>query len=91
MNQSSEILEDLRSRFHPRIAIDLVEVAPLLGTGASTLKNLLTRGELPFSTQKIGRRRVVPLATLASYLACGEQANDRKRRGPARKIAGAAA
>ena len=85
MQPTSPVFDDLKSRFFPSLAIELREVAKILNVGESTLRNLITSGDLPFPSFKLGKKRLVSLAHLAEHLEGETQSTQRKpgkRRSP---------
>jgi excisionase family DNA binding protein len=59
-------MHDNTTRLEP-LAVDIPEACRLTGLGRSKLYELLTAGEIP--SVKVGKRRVVPVASLRQWLA----------------------
>jgi len=59
-------MPDSSSRLEP-LAVDIPEACRLTGLGRSKLYELLSAGEIP--SVKVGKRRVVPVASLRQWLA----------------------
>lgn len=50
------------------LAVGLVEAARRLGLSTRTVATLVLRRELP--SQKVGRRRIIPVAALEAFVQC---------------------
>lgn len=59
-------MRDSITRLEP-LAVDIPEACRLTGLGRSKLYELLSAGEIP--SVKVGKRRVVPVASLRQWLA----------------------
>lgn len=87
------ITADLDRLFPQQINLSVDETARAIGCHPASLRNLSTLGKLPFTTIKIGSRRLVPKSALAVYLASLQAPPKPKRGAPskAQRIAKAAA
>ena len=85
-----DYLEFVRAQFPGRLMITLREAGHAIGYAEQTCYNLVHAGKFPIKVRKVGRKSMVSLMDLATYLAetnaaCGQ--NEEAARKAARHVA----